>query len=215
MDKVRGFEVAKGWEDKGINLPQRSTKYSAGYDFEAAKDVVVHSIFQEISENEYKEILEGFQKLYDDKYLINKGSSYYPREHRSEGFATYEDDAPSFTEEQFKYMKELGIFKPSLVPTGIKSYMQEGEFLSLVNRSSNPIKNRLMLSNGFAIIDKDYYNNPDNDGHIMFQFINFGVCDYFIHKGDRIGQGIFLPFLLSDDDKAMGERTGGFGSTDK
>ena len=24
--KQRGFEIAKGWEDKGINLPKRSTK---------------------------------------------------------------------------------------------------------------------------------------------------------------------------------------------
>ena len=34
----RGFEVAKGFEDKGINLPERKTKYSAGYDIEAAED---------------------------------------------------------------------------------------------------------------------------------------------------------------------------------
>ncbi len=39
--KVRGFEVAKGYEDKGINLPVRKTKYSAGYDVEAAEDVVI------------------------------------------------------------------------------------------------------------------------------------------------------------------------------
>ena len=36
MDRLRGFEIAKGWEDKGINLPKRSTKNSAGYDVEAA-----------------------------------------------------------------------------------------------------------------------------------------------------------------------------------
>ena len=37
--KTRGFEIAKGWEDKGINLPVRKTKCSAGYDVEAAEDV--------------------------------------------------------------------------------------------------------------------------------------------------------------------------------
>ena len=41
MKKVRGFEVAKGFEDKGINLPERKTKYSAGYDVEAAEDTLV------------------------------------------------------------------------------------------------------------------------------------------------------------------------------
>ena len=41
MEKLRGFEVAKGWEDKGINIPVRKTKYSAGYDVEAAEDVII------------------------------------------------------------------------------------------------------------------------------------------------------------------------------
>ncbi len=39
--KKRGFEIAKGWEKYGIALPRRSTKYSAGYDIMAAKDVEV------------------------------------------------------------------------------------------------------------------------------------------------------------------------------
>ena len=38
---ARGFEIAKGFEDKNINLPVRKTKLSAGYDFEAAEDIVV------------------------------------------------------------------------------------------------------------------------------------------------------------------------------
>ena len=41
MEKKRGFEVAKGWENKGINLPVRKTKKSAGYDVEAAEDTVI------------------------------------------------------------------------------------------------------------------------------------------------------------------------------
>ena len=41
MERKRGFEVAKGFEDKGINLPIRKTKYSAGYDIEAAEDCIV------------------------------------------------------------------------------------------------------------------------------------------------------------------------------
>ncbi len=39
--RQRGFEIAKGWEDKDIHLPVRKTKYSAGYDVEAAEDVVI------------------------------------------------------------------------------------------------------------------------------------------------------------------------------
>ena len=41
--KLRGFEIAKGWEDKNINLPVRKTKGSAGYDIEAAEDIIIPS----------------------------------------------------------------------------------------------------------------------------------------------------------------------------
>lgn len=41
MLRQRGFEIAKGWEDKEINLPVRKTKNSAGYDVEAAEDIVI------------------------------------------------------------------------------------------------------------------------------------------------------------------------------
>jgi len=39
--KTRGFEIAKGYEDKNINMPVRKTKYSAGYDVEAAEDTII------------------------------------------------------------------------------------------------------------------------------------------------------------------------------
>lgn len=105
------------------------------------------------------------------------------------------------------------LMKPVLVPTGVKAYMGDQEFLQLANRSSNPLKSKLVLANGIGIIDSDYYENEDNDGHIMFQFINFGDEAIRIKKGDRIGQGVFLPFLIADNDIAGGERTGGHGST--
>ena len=153
MEKVRKFEVAKGFEDKGINLTVRKTKYSAGYDIEAAEDVIVPS--------------------------FKKGMN------------------------------------PTLVKTGIKAYMQDDEVLILANRSSNPKKKGLILANSIGVIDKDYYGNPDNDGHIMFAFYNIKDEDVEIKKGDCIGQGIFQKYLVTDDDIATGERLGGFGSTSK
>ena len=41
MEKIRGFEIAKGFENAGINLRERKTKNSAGYDVEAAEDTIV------------------------------------------------------------------------------------------------------------------------------------------------------------------------------
>ena len=39
--RTRGFEIVKGYEDKNINLPERKTKHSAGYDIEAAEDIII------------------------------------------------------------------------------------------------------------------------------------------------------------------------------
>ena len=144
MERKRGFEVAKGFEDKNINLPVRKTKYSAGYDVEAAEDVVIPS--------------------------FKKG------------------------------------MKPTLVKTGIKAYMEDDEMLLLYNRSSNPGKKGLILANSVGVIDKDYYGNPDNDGHIMFAFFNVKEEDIEIKKGDVVGQAIFQKFMITDDDMADGER---------
>lgn len=41
--KERGFEITKGYEDKGINLPIRKTRNSAAYDIEAAEDIILPS----------------------------------------------------------------------------------------------------------------------------------------------------------------------------
>ena len=153
MEKIRGFEVAKGFEDKGINLPIRKTKYSAGYDIEAAENVII----------------------------------------------------PSF---------KKGV-APTLIKTGLKAYMQDDEVLMLYNRSSNPKKKGLILSNSVGVIDKDYYGNIDNDGHIMFAFYNIKDEDVEIKKGEVIGQAIFQKYLTVDNDNAEGERIGGFGSTNK
>lgn len=153
MEKIRGFEVAKGFENESINLPERKTKYSAGYDVEAAEDCVI----------------------------------------------------PAF---------KLGQ-APTLVKTGLKAYMPEDEYLMLCNRSSNPKKKGLAMANSIGIIDSDYYENPDNDGHFMFAFFNIKAEDIEIKKGDVIGQAIFQKYLTVDNDKAEGERVGGFGSTSK
>lgn len=153
MERKRGFEIAKGYENKGINLPVRKTANSAGYDVEAAEDTII----------------------------------------------------PTFKPGQ----------KPTLVKTGLKAYCEPDEFYMLCNRSSNPGKRGLVMANSVGIIDSDYYENEDNDGHFMFAFYNFFDHDIEIKKGDVIGQAIFMKYLKVDDDNATGTRKGGFGSTDK
>lgn len=150
--RERGFEVISSYKDKGINLPTRKTKFSAGYDVEAAEDVII----------------------------------------------------PPY---------QFGI-KPTLIPTGLKAYCKEDEYYVLVNRSSGP-KKGFMMANSIGIIDSDYYDNESNEGHFYFQYWNFSDKELIIKKGDVIGQVIFQKYLIVDNDVAEGNRTGGFGSTDK
>ncbi|QBP18856.1 dUTP diphosphatase [Acetilactobacillus jinshanensis] len=118
------------------------------------------------------------------------------------------------TDDQITAAKK--VLKPYLIPTGIKAYMQPNEVLIIANRSSNPLKRGMILPNGIGVIDSDYYNNPSNEGEIFVQMVNFGIRDRKIHKGDRIGQGIFMPYLIADHEiKPKAKRQSGFGSTGK
>lgn len=103
------------------------------------------------------------------------------------------------------------------VKTGVKIKMQEDEFLLLCNRSSNPMKKELVLINGVGIIDADYYNNPDNDGEIAFAFTSLNPSGSFIKQGEKLGQGIIMKFIKTENDLISDPtltRQGGFGSTD-
>lgn len=97
--------------------------------------------------------------------------------------------------------------------TGLKACMEDDDVLYIFIRSSMAIKKGVRLSNSVGVIDADYYSNKDNDGHIMVSLYNFSNEEVEIKKGDRIAQGIFMKYLLTDDDISTKERTGGFGST--
>ncbi len=100
--------------------------------------------------------------------------------------------------------------------TGVKAYMMDDEVLKIYPRSSLPKRHRLTLPNNVGIIDKDYYGNVDNDGAIFIQLYNFGSETVTLNKGERVAQGIFEKYLISDSEiEVNNTRSGGFGSTGK
>lgn len=103
----------------------------------------------------------------------------------------------------------------TLIWTNVKAYMQEGEFLSLHIRSSIGIKKGLRLANITGIIDMDYYNNESNEGNIGICLVNDTDNDVALLEGERIAQGIFTLFLVSDNCNSEDERQGGIGSTNQ
>lgn len=103
----------------------------------------------------------------------------------------------------------------AMIWTNIKAAFNEDEVL-LLCVTSGMGKRGIMLSNNIGVIDSDYYNNLNNDGNIGFRLYNFMDKPYVIHKGDKIGQGIFTKFLTIDNEQKIDNvRQGGFGSTDK
>lgn len=74
-----------------------------------------------------------------------------------------------------------------LIPTGLKVYMKPYEWLGIYIRSSIAVKYGIVLANSVAVIDSDYYNNPENEGHLMLPVRNISKAVYNIRKGDRIG----------------------------
>lgn len=102
------------------------------------------------------------------------------------------------------------------IPTGIKVYMNIDEVMMVVIRSSLGFKKNIVLANQVGVIDSDYYNNANNEGHIYIPIKNIGTDQVFLKKGDSFAQGIFTKFLLVDkEDEIKAKRMGGFGSTDK
>ena len=84
--------------------------------------------------------------------------------------------------------------------------------LGILVRSSMG-KQPVMIANTQGWIESDYANNPDNDGNIGFRLFNLGKTIYTVHTGDRIGQGMFIKYLITDNDESTTQRIGGFGST--
>lgn len=99
--------------------------------------------------------------------------------------------------------------------TGVKCKIKEGYVLELYPRSSLGFKHRLSLNNTVGIIDSDYYNNKDNEGHIQCKFYNPNDYILKIKKGEAYIQGIFKEFFLAEEEEVTTERVGGIGSTNK
>ncbi len=76
MERIRGFEIAKGFENKGINLPERKTKYSAAYDIEAAEDVVIPSFKKGMKPVLVPTGLKAYMQEDEVLYLMAKSSGF-------------------------------------------------------------------------------------------------------------------------------------------
>ena len=90
------------------------------------------------------------------------------------------------------------------IPTGLKAYFEEDEVLLIFVRSSMGFKYNIRLVNQVGIIDADYYNNKDNEGHIFIKIQNEGNETVKLKAGEAIAQGIFIKYLTTESDNNLG-----------
>ena len=100
------------------------------------------------------------------------------------------------------------------VATGVRALMPDNWCLMIFPRSGLGFKYRLRLNNTVGIIDADY-SDSDNEGHIFIRMTNESDKTLEIAQGSAFAQGIFVQYLLTEDDDVTATRNGGMGSTDK
>ena len=101
------------------------------------------------------------------------------------------------------------------IPTGYKAKFNNDEALLLMMRSGLGFKYNLRFTNQIGLIESDYYNNESNEGHMWVSIQNEGDIDVIISKNKAYCQGVFINYLITDDDNVKDIRKGGLGSTDR
>ena len=100
-----------------------------------------------------------------------------------------------------------------VIPSGIKAQIDDGHVMFLFIRSHLAIDLEIELQTSVSVIDADYYDNEKNEGHIMIPVKNESQRPVFIAAGERIAQGVIIPFCKINGDSVTEKRTGGIGST--
>ena len=142
--------------------------------------------FEKISFEQFKKDIADDIKLYNE-YIIPKRETKHAAGY---DFFALND----FTLNQGDIIK---------IPTGIKVNMEEDDVLFLIDRSSQGFKYNVRMCNQVGVIDADYYNNINNEGHIWIKLQNEGDKPYIVKKGDAIIQGIFLKYLTVQDEQTI------------
>ena len=159
--------------------------------------IFMERYFEKISFKQFQKDIKDDKKLYDSYELPVRKTKYS---------AGYDFIAISDIEIKPGKIKKI--------PTGYKAKFKENEMLLIVVRSSMGFKYNVRMTNQVGVIESDYYNNIDNEGHMWVSLQNEGTEVFKLKKGQAYAQGIFTNFLTCGDE--VNEiRTGGIGSTNK
>ena len=104
-----------------------------------------------------------------------------------------------------------------IIPTGIKVKLNPGWALLVYSRSSLGFNYRVLIEENVAVIDEDYFDNINNEGHIFIKIINDNREGQTVtlRLGAAFCQGLFTLTGRAANDDVTVERVGGIGSTNK
>ena len=142
--------------------------------------------FEKISFEQFKKDVEDNKELYNNIKIPQRDSD-----------ATAGYDICILNDIELKPNEILKL------PTGLKCYFEKDEVLLLIVRSSMGFKYNIRLCNQVGVIDADYYNNKDNEGHIWIRIQNEGEKTVKFTKGEALVQGIFLKYLTTKSDETL------------
>lgn len=153
--------------------------------------------FEKISFNQFKKDIKNDIELYNEYILPSRKTD------KSVGYDFYAIE---------EYIINPGeIVK---IPTGYKSKFLDDEMLLLIIRSSLGFKYNIRMCNQIGVIDSDFYNNNENEGHMWVSLQNQGKEKVIIKKGEAYCQGLFVKYLTCGEEVSV-KRTGWSGNPKK
>lgn len=139
--------------------------------------------FEKISFEQFKKDIKNDRKLYEEYQLPERKTKH------SAGY-------------DFKAIEDFEIAPGEVkkIPTGYKAKYLEDEMLIIVVRSSVGFKYNVRMTNQVGIIDSDFYNNEENEGHMFVSLQNEGDKVFKVKKGEGYAQGIFVKYLTCGEE---------------
>ena len=139
--------------------------------------------FEKISFEQFKKDIKDDKELYESYKLPNREST------AAAGYDLF-------------LVENLTIAPNEIVkiPTGVKMRCENDEVLLIIVKSSTGFKYNIRLVNQVGVIDADYYNNKDNEGHIFVKIQNEGDKTITFKAGEAVAQGVFIKYLLTKSD---------------
>lgn len=140
--------------------------------------------FEKISFEQFRKDIKDNKELYESYKLPNREST------AAAGYDLF-------------LVEDLTIAPNEIVkiPTGVKMRCENDEVLLIIVKSSTGFKYNIRLVNQVGVIDADYYNNKDNEGHIFVKIQNEGDKTITFKAGEAVAQGVFIKYLLTKSDK--------------